>query len=197
MMCKKLLKMFLFACLTMLVASCGAINKNKRIYVPVAQLEELTVEFVNLKWYKKVILEESTCNAADYAETPSLMISNIPVGTNAIIMEYSDKSLPLMDNGGHGKIGYALPDGTKEITISSIPSNDSELPNGFWLVAKHRNAFDFAKEYPTYMPPCSGGKGNEGLEHKYSVTIKAVYHAPSKNEESMLFAMEELYIGEY
>ena len=172
--------------------SCG--TTNKRDYELVEPIGELTVKFVNLKWKMDDIPEESTCKFPHSAKTPSLEVSNIPVGTNAIIMEYSDEnSFFLMNNGGHGKIGYALPDGTKNITIPAVSSDNSEWPNGFWLVDKHNNIFDFTGKFPTYMPPCSGGKG-----HQYSVTVKAVYHAPSANENSKLIAEKEKFsLGTY
>lgn len=198
MFCRQsLLKLMLSAYFSTFIVSCGTTNTNKRNYEPVVPLKELTVKFVNSKWKKETIPIELTCKAPNHAKTPSLEISHIPEGTNAIIMEYSDKSFFKMDNGGHGKIGYALPDGADEITIPSLPSNLCVLPNGFWIVAKHKNAFDFAKEYPIYMPPCSGGKHLPGQKHQYRVTIKAVYHAPSKNEQSELLAEKKLELGEY
>ena len=130
---KKTLEKIIFFCfLQVLIVSCGTTGGNQRTYKSETSPESLEVKFANSQLWKgkdKDIPTEGTCNTdKGFAETPSLIISNIPVGSNAIIMEYNDKSFPLMDNGGHGKIGYALPDGTKEITIPSIPSNISKLP---------------------------------------------------------------------
>ena len=194
-------KLSLFIILTVLMASCGTTSGNKRDYVQVTSLEILEVKFANSKWNGETIPSDETCNTSNSAETPSLIISKIPAGTNAIIMEYSDKTFPpFMDDGGHGKIGYALPDGIDdktEITIPSIFSNTFVFPNGlngFWLVAKHRNPL---AEPGAYMPPCSGGKGKPGKKHEYSVTIKAVYYAPSENEESKLLGEKELGHGTF
>lgn len=193
-------KLSLFALLSLLMASCGTTSGNKRDYVQVNPLKVLKVEFANSKWNEEKIPIEETCKTSNSHKTPSLIISQIPVGTNAIIMEYSDKTLPFMDNGGHGKIGYALPDGTDgttTITIPSLYSNTLVFPNGlngFWVVAKHKNLL---AEPGAYMPPCSGGKGKPGKNHNYSVTIKAVYHAPSENEESKLLATKELGLGTF
>jgi hypothetical protein len=194
-------KLSFFVFLQVLIVSCGTTGGNQRKYESETSPESLIVEFADSKQWEgkgKDIPDEGTCNSSKgFSETPTFIISNIPEGSNAIIMEYSDKSFFAMDNGGHGKIGYALPDGSQKVTILSIPSNTSKLPNGFWLVAKHKNVLDIAGEYPTFMPPCSGGKSHAGKNHKYSVTIKAVYHAPSKKDKSKLFGTKELELGTY
>jgi hypothetical protein len=123
--------------------------------------------------------------------TPSLMVKNIPNGVNALIMEYSDRDSEYryMDNGGHGKIGYMIMSGTKQIIIPSVPGHSFDLPKGFFLVSAHQ-APNYDKA-GAYMPPCSGGKG-----HLYYVPVKSVYDAP-EGKESQRLGEGQLTLGKY
>jgi hypothetical protein len=102
-------------------------------------------------------------------------------------MEYSDADWPDMDDGGHGKIGYCIAEGTTKIIIPSVPGSTFNLPHGFFLVAAHA-AGHFKPG--AYMPPCSGGMGN-----RYYVTVKAVYQTSSKGEESKLLGIGKIDLG--
>ena len=105
-------------------------------------------------------------------------------------MEYSDRDWPPMDEGGHGKIGYRIPEGTTEIVIPSVPGHTFNLPEGFFLVAGHQgSSWDKAG---AYMPPCSGGMGN-----RYYVTVKAVYQASLENKEFELLGQSVLELGKF
>jgi len=100
--------------------------------------------------------------------TPRIRVNNIPKGTNAIVVEYSDKTYKAMDNGGHGKIGYYIDERMEEVTIPPIKGHTFELPKSFFIVAPQQAPkWDKAG---AYLPPCSGGKGN-----KYVATVKAVH----------------------
>ncbi len=95
-----------------------------------------------------------------------------------------------MDDGGHGKIGFKIPENTKEIIIQSVPGHTFELPEGFFIVSAHRNPdWDIAG---AYLPPCSGGGGNA-----YYVTVKAVYQSSEKNKEFKLLSQAVLELGVY
>lgn len=99
--------------------------------------------------------------------SPPLRVSGIPAETDALVLEFSDRSYPPMDDGGHGKLGYEIASGTAEADVPAAPPHTTELPPGFWTVAEHG-----APGWDTpgaYLPPCSGGKGNA-----YYVTVKAV-----------------------
>jgi len=148
-----------------------------------ATVEKLIVSFVDPIWDGIRIPAGQQCTAyGGNGASPRLLIKNIPSGANVLIMEYSDKTYPPMDNGGHGVIGCRLHRGTKEITIPSIAARAKDLPEGFFLVAP--------MDTP-YAAPCSGGIGN-----LYYVTVKAVYEAP-QGKESKLLAKSVVNLGEY
>jgi len=99
--------------------------------------------------------------------TPKLVVSGIPVGSNAIVLEYSDRDYKKMDKGGHGKMSFMLDSSVSEVQISPVRGHSFDLPAAFKMIEAHRSpGWDKAG---VYMPPCSGGKG-----HAYYVTIKAV-----------------------
>lgn len=167
----------------------GCVTTGK--YKPVSALTALEISFADPEWDGKSVPEGQQCyRFKGNGATPRLTVKNLPSGTNAIIMEYSDRSYAPMDNGGHGKIGYRIPKGTTEISVPSVPGHTFDLPEGFFLVKAHANpSWDKAG---AYMPPCSGGKGNY-----YYVTVKAVYDAPSEGEESKLLGEEKIELGKY
>lgn len=103
-----------------------------------------------------------------HGATPRLTVNDIPAGTQALILAFSDRDYKPMDNGGHGVIGYLIPPGMPSaVTVPSIPGHTFDLPAGFFVVRPHANPkYDVAG---AYMPPCSGGKG-----HMYYVTVEAV-----------------------
>ena len=159
-------------------------------YKPVPNMANLEISFADSLWNGKNIPAGQQCDrfGGDGA-TPRLIVKNIPAGTNALIMEYSDKDYPPMDNGGHGKIGYKITTGTQHVTIPSVPGHTFDLPKGFFLVSAQK-APDWDKA-GAYMPPCSGGKGN-----LYYVTVKAVYDAP-EGKQSQLLGKVRLTLGRY
>ena len=157
-------------------------------YKPVANLAKLEISFADPEWDGKAIPISQRCGGSN-ASTPRLIVKNIPVGTNAIIMEYSDRDWPPMDDGGHGKIGYWILEDTTEITIPSVPANTFDLPGGFFLVAAHAGGHF---KPGAYMPPCSGGMGN-----RYYVTVKAVYQASPETKEFKLVGQAVLELGRY
>lgn len=120
-------------------------------------------------------------------KTPPLSVTGIPVGANLLVMEFSDRSYKRMDNGGHGKIGFALNKPINSAVIPHVAGHSFSLPTGFFMVAAHRSPkWDKAG---AYMPPCSGGKGNA-----YYVTIKAVKQL---GETSEVMATTVVEMGRY
>ena len=184
-------KFFVVICLSVTVSFffIGCVTTGK--YKQAPNLATLEISFSDSIWDGKRVPEGQQCNRfKGNGATPRLTVKNLPPGSNAIIMEYSDRSYAPMDNGGHGKIGYRIPKGTTEITVPSVPGHTFDLPEGFYLVAAHANpTWDKAG---AYMPPCSGGKGNF-----YAVTVKAVFDAPSKDEQSSLLGKGEIDLGRY
>jgi len=126
------------------------------------------VAFADSDWDGKKIPDGQQCRSygGQDPSTPPLIVSNIPEGTNAIILEFSDRDYIPMDNGGHGIIGFTIPEGTEEVLIPSVASNTFDLPENFFLVREHKQNVLFTPG--AYMPPCSGGRGNS-----YYVTAEA------------------------
>jgi hypothetical protein len=183
---QSLLTAFLFIIFSAFFAACAPTAK----YTPVSNLVTLEVSFADQFWDGNSIPVGQQCRAfGGNGATPQLKVKNIPSGTNAIIMEFSDRSWPQMDHGGHGIIGYRIPLGATEITIPSVPGHTFNLPEGFFLLQAHRS---LRGNGGAYKPPCSGGKG-----HFYYVTVKAVYDSSSKSEESKLLGKATKELGIY
>lgn len=156
-----------------------------------AKLPKLKLAFGDPAWDGKKIPQGQQCRKfGGKGSTPPLVVSNIPKQANAIIMEYSDRDWPPMNNGGHGIIGFNIAPGTKETKIPPLPGHSYDLPKGFFLVAEHMGpAWDKAG---AYMPPCSGGRGNE-----FYVVVKAVRLAKPGDKSGKVLAMGELVLGVY
>jgi hypothetical protein len=183
-----LLKMFFFIVFVLFFTEGVASDTSNEV----SKSAKLQVSFVDSMWDGKTVPKGLQCQrfGGSNPSTPRLMIKDIPPGTNAIIMEYSDRSYPPMDAGGHGKIGYRIPENTKEIIIPSVPGHSFNLPEGFFIVSAHQApGWDKAG---AYMPPCSGGRGNS-----YYVTVKAVYQSSSENKEFKLLGQAVLELGTY
>ena len=99
--------------------------------------------------------------------TPRLIVSGIPPESNALVLEYSDRDYEKMDKGGHGKMRFMFDPQKSEVEVPSVFGHTFDIPKEFKLIEAHRGpGWDKAG---AYMPPCSGGKGNE-----YYITIQAV-----------------------
>lgn len=180
-------------CILMVAASAilaGCATPQQRSYQPADNLVKLNVSFGVSGWNGKVIPEGQQCNRfGGNASAPPLVIHNVPPGTNAIIMEYSDNDFAKMNFGGHGKVSYKIEAGAGQAFIPQLPGHTFDLPPNFELVAAHK-----APQWDTagaYMPPCSGGKGN-----LYYVTVKAVHNA-SDGGVSQLLGERRLDLGKY
>ncbi|APZ42198.1 hypothetical protein [Acidihalobacter ferrooxydans] len=120
-------------------------------------------------WNGRVIPPGQQCHRfGGHGATPRIAVSDIPPGTQALVLAFSDQDYPPMNHGGHGVIAYILPPGTGTTAlVPSVPGHTFDLPHGFFIVHPHANPkHDIAG---AYMPPCSGGK-----RHMYSVTLEAV-----------------------
>jgi len=134
-----------------------------------SEADALKVKFTDLSWNGTEVPKGQQCLkfGGENPVTPRLTVSDIPVGTTAIVMEYSDRAYKPNDNGGHGKLGYKIGTDTKNIIIPSVKGHTFTLPPNFFSVAVHRGV-GWDKE-GAYLPPCSGGN-----KHPYYVTVKAV-----------------------
>lgn len=137
--------------------------------VNASEISVLKVKFTDPQWNGIDVPKGQQCLkfGGDTPVTPRLTVSDIPTGTTAIVMEYSDRAYKPNDNGGHGKLGYKVAPDTKNIMIPSVKGHTFKLPPNFFSVAVHRGA-DWDKA-GAYLPPCSGGN-----KHPYYVTVKAI-----------------------
>lgn len=140
------------------------------ITLPVPVPVAFTVTLADSAWDGVRVPRRQQCQSQGGVNpsTPSILVSKIPGGSDAIILEFSDRDQPSMDNGGHGKVGFLISEGTEDAVIPSIPGHSFILPEGFFIIQAHKAPnFDTAG---AYMPPCSGPK----LVHSYYVTVTAV-----------------------
>lgn len=154
-----------------------------------SHIPTLSVKFANpSSWNGENIPAGQQCRRyGGKGNTPSLIIENLPKGTNAIIVEYNDLSFAkLSSNGGHGKIGYWVKDNQKTITIPSIQGETAKLSGDAFVES---NARAISKGY---LPPCSGGRGNT-----YSATVKAVYKSNSQEKTNKLLGLGKIILGKY
>lgn len=149
---------------------------------------DLQAKFVDPVWDGAAVPDGYQCQKFGGTHgSPALHVNGIPARTNALVLEFSDRSYAPMDHGGHGKLGYAIEPGSTSVQVPSVPPHTTALPAGFWTVAEH-SAPDWDKP-GTYLPPCSGGRGNA-----YYVTVKAVVHEGDDIEE---LAETILEMGKY
>ena len=133
---------------------------------------ELELSFTDAAWNGEGIPDGQMCNRFNKNEnkdpqSPELVVKGIPADADAIILYFSDRSFPRMDNGGHGTVGYKIQIGSNEVTVPRVPGHTEDLPENFWTVKAHgAPTWDTAG---AYLPPCSGGRGNN-----YFVDVKAV-----------------------
>ena len=161
-------------------------------YKPVSDnLPTLKVSFADPAWKGQTIPAGQHCRLfGGKGDTPALKVENIPVGANAIIVEYNDLSYsPLSSDGGHGKIGYWVK-GSSAV-LPSVPGETAQLGvKDSFIEAAARSTGQYAS--PGYLPPCSGGRGNT-----YVADIKAVYKASKAGEENRLLARQRIQLGTY
>ncbi len=152
----------------------------------------LQLELADPEWNGERIPKGQQClrERGENPSTPRMRVANIPLGTDAIVLEFSDRDYGPMDNGGHGKVGFEILEGTSETIIPSIPGHTFDLPGGFFLIQEHQAPnFDTAG---AYMPPCSGG-----ADHSYYVTVKAVELLSLENTEVRVLDEGILELGKY
>ena len=151
--------------------------------------DQMKVSLADSNWDgNKIPLGQQCQKFKGHGYTPRIRINNIPDGSNAIIIEYSDKTYKAMDNGGHGKIGYYIDERMKEVTIPPIEGHTFDLPKSFFIVSPQQAPkWDKAG---AYLPPCSGGKGN-----LYAAQIKAVHVTDGKVDKE--FTNVDIKLGVY
>lgn len=149
----------------------------------------MEVSFADAKWDGKAVPTGQQCQkfGGKAPGTPRFQIAQLPSGTTEIVFEYSDRDYAPMDKGGHGIVAYKLNVKATDVVVPSMPGHTFELPSPFTSVKAHQGpGWDKAG---AYMPPCSGGKGNN-----YYVTIKAV---GTKGSEKEVLAEKVIEMGKF
>lgn len=149
----------------------------------------MEVSFADAAWDGKTVPAGQQCQkfGGKSPETPRFKISQIPSGTTEIVFEYSDRDYGPMDKGGHGIVDYKLDGKTTDLVVPSLPGHTFELSSPFNSVKAHQApGWDKAG---AYLPPCSGGKGNN-----YYVTVKAV---STKGSERKVLAEKVIEMGKF
>lgn len=159
-------------------------------YIPVKKLSMLDASFVNSDWNGKTVPNGQQCKMFEgNGSSPEMKISNIPKGTNAILVSFNDNTFIKNDNGGHGIVGLWIKDDQTSVVIPSVAGESNDLPPGMFIEERFRS--NRGKD-GVYLPPCSGGLGNE-----YNASIKAVFKSSSVDESSTLLGEGVIALGKY
>ena len=155
---------------------------------PVVQLK---VSFADSAWNGEKIPDGQQCSKFwGKGATPALRVENIPAGANAIIVEFNDRDYPpLSDDGGHGKIGFWISEGSSSALLPSVPGETDSLPSGNFVEEPNQATDDYAA--PGYLPPCSGGN-----DHAYFAEVKAVRKMKGAGKPTVL-ATTKIELGSY
>lgn len=160
------------------------------IFMPIQVMAaDMTAKITDVAWDGKTVPEGQQCNRfGGKAMSPTLNVMDIPAAADGLIIAFDDRSYAAMNNGGHGQVIYSISKGAGQVDVPSIAPHTFDLPNGFTLLSAHKApSWDTAG---AYMPPCSGGGGNE-----YVVVVKAV--TMNGDEVSDALAITEVAMGRY
>ena len=128
----------------------------------------MDVKFNEAAWNGKKIPEGQQCLNYDGKNpaTPSMTVSNIPMGAESLVFVYNDVSNKRMQHGEHGIVEFNLPEGATSAEILRVFGHTYEVPVGIEMVAEYRSRTGEAGG--AYKPPCTGGKN-----HLYTVDVQA------------------------
>ena len=128
----------------------------------------MDVKFNDAAWNGRKIPEGQQCLNYDGKNpaTPSMTVSNIPMGAESLVFVYNDVSNKRMQHGGHGIVEFNLPEGATSAEIPRVFGHTYEVPVGIEMVAEYRSRTGEAGG--AYKPPCTGGKN-----HLYTVDVQA------------------------
>jgi len=191
---KKVLKMILISAIGVMFSSCS--DTDDKSYDTPKNKVKLNISFLDKKWDGKVVPKDEVCSEHNRngvaGSSPALVISNLPNGTDYIVLSFSDETFKGMNNGGHGILGYSIEDvNTSPLTIPSVKGESFNLPKGFSIEKKHRGV-KFGKKAGAYLAPCSGGGGN-----LYTVNVKAVDISKSSKDSYYVVGEKSLSLGRY
>lgn len=121
--------------------------------------------------------------------TPAVYVSGIPSGTNVLIMEINNLSVPaLATDGGLGSVGF-YHDGSSSATLMPVPGESGVLPP--YAFEEKANRANPAKPF-AYLPPCFKTGST------YQATIKAYKRTGSFDKQrSVLLGEGTIDLGSY
>ena len=90
----------------------------------------LDIQFADHSWDGVTVPEGQQCQkfGGVNPSTPKWVVSDIPAGSDTIILEYSDRDSERMNNGGHGKMSFAIDSSAEKVEIPSVPGHTFEIP---------------------------------------------------------------------
>jgi len=169
--------------LVMILASCGGPSGNSGGAAN-TEVARLSVAHADTSWNGVTVPPGQNCmKDGGFGNTPAIIVSELPVSTTAVHVEFNDASFePLSFDGGHGTIGYHIggvgspsfphsleaKDGTVRLPSVSGETDFLSLTPQIgalginkptFLVNRNRATGDFAAA--GYLPPCSGGAGHK------------------------------------
>ena len=141
-------------------------------YQSAENVVELAVSFNDAGWDGETVPKAGQCHdCGGGGSSPALRVSNIPAGTDLVVVQFNDKSMPgLSRDGGHGAIRFRIDDQTAFVA-RSVPEQTFDLPEGVEMESQHRAPVG---KPGAYLAPCGCGNGNE-----YEATILALKSAAS------------------
>lgn len=186
------MKVIILTLVTLLLVSCSHLN----IYKPVDDVKKLDVRFGFYKWNGINIPKEGiSIKCGGDGLSPDFYVSNIPKGTNAILLEYEDTYLKRIGYSVGNGAYWISTEGKTEIYIPSVVEGARALPEGIFPEREHSGTKVFNEISGVYRAPNSCGFDNKGLGHRYSVHIKAVYKPYSQEEQGLLLGYEFMELG--
>ena len=134
----------------------------------------LAVSFTDQAWNGQVVPNAGRCQrCGGGGMSPALLVSGLPAGTEAVVVEFNDlSSLPVSRGGGHGAVRVPC-DGREQVAIPSFKENSDILPEGVLLEHRHR-CVGYGKG--AYLGPCSESN------NLYEATVEAVRRVDGKDQ---------------
>ena len=150
---------------------------------------QLDVAFAGGGWDGERIPQGQQCSKfGGDGKTPPLRVANVPAAADMIVVEFNDRDYqPMSYDGGHGKIGFPVKGEGGTVTLPSVPGETADLPGSARVGEKNRATGDYAR--PGYLPPCSGGRGND-----YFAVVKAL---DTDADPQMVVGLGRIELGRY
>ncbi len=150
---------------------------------------KLDVSFTGNGWDGETVPDGQHCSKyGGDGETPPMRVRQLPGRTDLIVVAFNDRDYQrLSHDGGHGKIGFPVEQEADSVELPAVPGGRAELPGDPYVVAKNRATGDYAQ--PGYLPPCSGGRGND-----YFAVVKAF---DTDSDPNLLLAKATVELGSY